>query len=236
MKRFFLFIGCYLLFCYASGQNVPERPAALDVLFERATFEDVQIHLFTTDSYKSIYDGSPFLYEEWIEGEVFLKSGESYRLPMKYVMFNNSFWTKEKDADIKQLNMNERIACVNLNSHKFVVESYLQGKNTKTGFVEQLYRGKSGLFKHYSSVIEKGRESNGYQQAEKNYFTKQETLYYFIDSEIAQVIPRNKKEFFAIFGEKGKDVEKFFKERRLKLRESDMAELFRFYDSIDTEN
>lgn len=180
----------------------------------------------------SQYEGTPFLENEWKDGIITLKSGESYVVPAKYCIYTGEIWLKVNADSVISLNLSNHLLLVQLNQRKFVYGVYEYGEKQKSGLMELLCAGKNKLLKLHTCTIEYGREGDGYQPKRKNKFIKKGMLYYQKGEEEAKVLPRSKKDFFLIFGEKRPEVEKYFKSNKLKMKEDNIVKVFNYYDSL----
>lgn len=231
MKKLFfilLLFGC-VRFVQAQDVNSINTTMTnfrLSMLPEAATFEAMALY----------YDGSPFLENEWLPGEVLMVSGERLEYPMRYFVYADQILLKNEQDSIRSLNFSEQVREVKIGNRIFVYDEYYWGSKIKKGILELLYRGISGnVFLLHTCKIEKGREANGYQEREKDFFRQQHTLYYNLEDEVISVLPRAKKDFFRIFGVYAARVEKFYKENRLKINPEDMPRIFTYYDELKKE-
>ncbi len=195
----------------------------LSMLPEAATFESISLY----------YDGTPFLEEQWLPGQVFMISGQTLAYPMRYFVYSEQILLKNEQDSIRSLNLSEQVREVKIGDRSFVYDEYYWGNKVKTGILELLYRGSScRVFLLHTCKIEKGREANGYQEREKDFFQQQHTLYYSMEGTPALPLPRSKKDFFRIFGKYAGEMEKFCKGNRLKIRQEDMPQIFTCYDEL----
>ena len=227
-KLFFIlfFLGCIAM---VKAQDVNSINSTmnnfrLSMLPEAATFEAIALY----------YDGNPFLESEWLPGKVFMVSGQTLEYPMKYFVYAEQILLKNEQDSIRSLHLSEQVREVRIGNRFFVYDEYFSGGKVKTGILESLYRGSScRVFLLHTCRIEKGREGNGYQEREKDFFQQQHTLYYSMEDAPAMPLPRGKKDFFRIFGEHAGAVERFCKENRLKIRQEDMPRIFTRYDELE---
>ncbi|WP_154670141.1 hypothetical protein [Culturomica massiliensis] len=57
-------------------------------------------------------------------------------------------------------------------------------------------------------------------------------MYYQLDEQEASVLPRSKKEFLSVFGDKANLIGKYFKDNKLKMKPEDLIKVFTYYDEI----
>lgn len=232
MKKMFLIPLLWGCIGAANAQDVNSINSTmnnfrLSILPEAATFEEISRH----------YDGNPFLEEQWLPGRVAMLNGESVEYPMRYFVYTDVILLKNERDSVRSLNFSEQVREVEIGGRVFVYDEYSWGGKTKKGILELLYRGSSGsVFLLHTCKIEKGREANGYQEREKDYFRRQQTLYYGMEGSAAEQLPRARKEFFRIFGNDAAKVEKFCKENKLKVRPEDVARIFAYYDGLKASN
>lgn len=229
MKKI-LFISCLLIHVlFASAQSVSELNTTL-INFRLGMLPETPDYVSLTE----YYDGSPFLEEEWQPGKITFFSGRTYEYPMKYMVYADQIWVKDKQDSVRGLTLSEQIKSIEIGDKTFVYGTYSLGYKQKNGVLEMLYPGIEGrLLLLYTCTIEKGREGNGYQKKEKDRFVLKKEFYYQIGEEMAKPVPRSKKDFFAVFNDRAKDVEKFSKDNKLKIkRQEDLIKIFSFYDDL----
>ncbi|MDR0982178.1 MAG: hypothetical protein LBM07_02895 [Culturomica sp.] len=178
--------------------------------------------------YLDLIDGSPFLNDEWSEGEVIMRNGKKYTYYMKYMIYNDEIWTSNHEDTIKKLNVTDAVASVLLDGHRFILADYEFKHETKTGLMETL--GSAGdfeLLKLYTNEFKKATKAGAYKAAERDKFTTKTFLYYRIDEETANLLPKKKADFIALFGEEQAHVKELMDKNKLKVREADILELLK---------
>ena len=188
---------------------------------------------FHDDSYKTRYEGSPFLFDEWAQGTVYTVGGNQRELTMRYLILENSFLVKNGES-VGKLALNNNVSHIELNGHKFIWTTYIAGKNVTQGILEALYEGENGtaFFKQYSIEARAGRDGSGYQQEEKPRLTRKTKFYYRVSGEAIREIPSKKKDFFSVFGDKSGQVESYFKTEDLSMNEEGYVKAFEYYNSL----
>ena len=183
--------------------------------------------------FAATYDGTPFLEKEWQPGNVTLISGEVKKYAMRYFVYGEQIWLKNDADSTYTLNLSDKIADITIGNRHFIYTDYVTGNKSKTGILEIIYNGTAGkLLNLHTCQLEKGRPANGYQEKEKDKFQHKEVLYYQLDEQEASVLPRSKKEFLSIFGDKAHVIGKYIKDNKLKMKPEDLTKVFAYYDEI----
>lgn len=230
MKKITFVLFCCFLFIIAKGQEFNSTNSMLENfrLSMLPSIRDLE-----SSELSEKYDGSPFLNEEWKEGTVTLNTGKSHKFLIKYLVYGDLILIKNEKDSINKLNLSNQILHIKFNDHTFIYISYPWHNKIKEGLMEVLYDNKSKLLKLYTCRIEKGAETSGYQEKEKDKFLIKEVLYCQISDGKLMLLPRSKKELFQLFGDKNDQVERFFKEQKLKIKnEKDIAKIFTYYDML----
>lgn len=183
--------------------------------------------------FAATYDGTPFLEKEWQPGSVTLISGEIKKYSMRYFVYGEQIWLKNEADSTYTLNLSDKIAGITIGNRHFIYTDYVTGNRSGTGILEVMYNGAGcKLLNLHTCQLEKGRPANGYQEKEKDKFQHKEVLYYQLDEQEASVLPRSKKEFLSVFGDKASLIGKYFKDNKLKMKPEDLIKVFTYYDEI----
>lgn len=231
MKKIIFLCSVLLITAIVKGQNVNDINSSL-VNFKLSILP--QPTDFDTPKLSLLYEGSPFLVNEWQEGSVIMNSGKTYKYLMKYFIYENQIWLKNASDSIRNLNLSKNIQNIQINDRTLIYGIYVLGDKQKEGLLEVTYEGpQSKLLKLHSCRLEKGQETSGYQQKEKDKFLHKEDLYYQIGDQVIMPLPRSKKEFFLVFGRKADAVTKYFKDNKLKMNAEGLSKVFAYYDEIN---
>lgn len=230
MKKIILFFCIFLAGCLLKAQDVnsvnskinnfrlSRLPGAIDV---------------DSPKFAEVYEGSPFLDKEWQPGSVTLLSGTVKKYAMRYFVYGEQIWLKNKADSVYVLALSDTITEITIGNRHFIYTDYVSGSKPATGILEVIYNGNgSKLLKLHTCQLEKGRPASGYQEKEKDKFQHKETFYYQLDQQKTAVLPRSKKEFLSIFREKANVIGKYIKEHKLKMKAEDLSKVFAYYDQI----
>lgn len=183
--------------------------------------------------FTATYDGTPFLEKEWQSGSVTLISGKVKKYTMRYFVYGEQIWLKNEADSTYILNLSDKITGITIGNRHFIYTDYVTGNKSATGILEVIYKGAgSRLLSLHTCQLEKGRPANGYQEKEKDKFQHKDVLYYQLDEQEALALPRSKKEFLSIFGDKANVIAKYVKDNKLKMKPEDLTKIFAYYDEI----
>lgn len=175
--------------------------------------------------------GSPFLYSDWQQGAVTLKSGVSYEVPkLKYdqvkdeLLFLSDGGNEHTFADpVAEFVLNKRV----------FRNGYLAADGTSPAtYYEVLVDGPAQLLKRTSKNV---YEEATYSSATKvKSIMSNEAFYLSANASSAPVkLRKDKKAIVNALSDKKTELEKYIKDERLDLKqEADMAKLVTYYNSL----
>lgn len=173
--------------------------------------------------------GSPYLYDDWVKGEVRLANGVEYKdifLMYDQVIDQLSF-TYKKD---KPQAFVDPVASFIIGDRAFRRDVMSQNKPLAEEFFEVLVDGEVKLLKRTNKkVLEEIALAVATKQ--KNIYTT--TSYYLVVAD-KMVKVNNKKSVTKALGKHQNTVEKYIKEKDLNLKEEqDLVDLMTYYNTLD---
>jgi len=190
------------------------------------SFEDLEKH----------FEGSVLLFDKWTPGTVTMKNGSTEERTMNYYVFDNSLVYLNDDNSTSMLVMTDAISNVKIGNKLFEKGVYTDDKKTiaESGVMEVVLKGDPmSILKRYDMELIPGQDGSGYKESTRPAIKTKEKLYYkAADTNLAHPVPSRKKEFYAIFGDKAKQVEEYAKKNRLKTNDTGIAKMAEYYNSL----
>ena len=181
--------------------------------------------------------GTPFIFEDWVSGEVFLSDKRRvFFNNMNYNCFDNEIAYTESTSN-KTLLMNKYIIdlfVLYAEDTLTFVPVNLPGKDQHV-YAQVLYNRKSNVYKLYKKEFLRADYEGGYS-ADRKYdeFIDKFDLYFMKhDENILYKVKSSKKYILEAFADQSEPVAKFIKTNKLKFKEpEDVIQLLQFYDTL----
>ncbi len=182
-------------------------------------------------------EGSPFLFDMWVNGTVKFTTGESYKnVPLKYNLLTDELYFKNKQGDTLTFvdPVREFILQYDLNSNN-AVKHFRNGfgptgKNTDKSFYEVLVDGTIQLLKKTTATIAESKEYNAtlvHREVAKD------IRYYLVKSGQINPLKREEKSILTLADDKADRLKAYIKANNLNLKnDDDLAKLIVYYNSI----
>lgn len=187
--------------------------------------------------------GSLFLDDNWQTGNILLKNGGVLKqVPLKYNLESNELLVETSSGvksvysdKIKQFSW---ISAIDGQPRHFVnVDNFTSDSELGAGFFEILIEGPYTLASKASLKYYKPNYNAMYDAGNQDgRFSKTEHLYYIVNGKTVHPVPKKKKLFFSIFGDKKGQVESYMKEYKYNNKDKfDLVRIFNYYNSLLSE-
>ena len=174
-------------------------------------------------------EGSPYLAEGFIKGEVVLADSISYYdIPLRYNIYNDRIEFQTKEEQVLEIDIRSQSCSAEFGPHHFISADYIERGKEKFGFLELLEEGHISLYKKYIVTFKEATETKGFQDAQPNRFVRQSDEYLLA---IDQGMPETfrSKALLEILMPLCPDIETYKKSEKLKLRqEEDLIRLISY--------
>jgi hypothetical protein len=179
--------------------------------------------------------GNPYVDKEFTPGEIVFKdSTVAKEIPMRLNFYTDNIEFKQNDS-ILALAHPELIDHINFGYRNFIFSQYKEGAFIKQGFFEVLADGKTKLLLHREAIIKREQlpASNFEGGNYRDYFRNSETYYIKKGDEVAIKMSRSKKSILKTLGDHTAELEKFIKQKHLKLSKTDaLIDIIYYYNSL----
>lgn len=231
--------GLILIICItASAQNisVPEGYEARENLRELGSDGTRMVKSFD-NRYQGV-KGSPYVFEEFRQGEVFLKTKNKVAIQeLNYNCFENELVYMDPSTKVTRLLNKFQVDLFTIHNGEEVLNfvPLILEESTEPIFAEVLYNQGSIVYKVYGKDWLKANYQDVYS-ADRRYdeFVDKYDLYFLKKGD--QVLYRarkSKKHLIAAFAGHEKEISSFIKSNKLDLKEDEsLVSLLRYYDSL----
>lgn len=179
------------------------------------------------------FEGSPFLSEEFVTGQVFTSGKKFTNVPIRYNIFNDQMEFRQNELTYA-LYPESRISKVILGSETYVVEQYeIKGKMTY-GYLTRIDSGQLTVLSKKVVRFTDAQEAKALESSNKPAkFTRAADVYYYKigNGEVTKV--GSLKNLIESLPDKQNEVAVYAKKERLSVKaEEDLKKLATYYNSL----
>ncbi|WP_167619779.1 hypothetical protein [Maribellus sediminis] len=177
-------------------------------------------------------EGSPFVYKDFVEGELKLNTGKTYKGPLRYDIYADEIEFVTSDKVIYTVKNPEAIQLAILGETKFNYFPPGEFKGVK-GYYEVLVIGDYSLYEKYQIALKDPQAARPYVEAKPAKFLRQDSKFFIMDPDANFTEIGNKKDLLSNDLDKDK-LEAFVKKNKIKI--SDREDLKRFVQFLNDSN
>jgi len=193
----------------------------------------IKTNIEQNDKYLSNVKGSPYLVDEFKNGDIVTTSNTKYiGIPLRYNAYNNEFEDPNKNA----YNLEKStIKNLQIGDTQFIYKAYVINKNIAgRSYFEVLLSGKADLLKQYHVRFEPEKAPAAYADPIPARFSPEKADYYILFGDEAAQRIDNTKELLSCIPDKKEEIEKFIKSNKLRMsNEKDVIKIIEFYNSSE---
>lgn len=180
-----------------------------------ATYHDVQ--------------GSPFLYKDFISGQLKLNTGTTYKGSLRYDKYADQIEFRTSDGEVYAVKNPETIQLAILGDSKLNYFEPGEFKGVK-GYYEVLVIGNYSLYEKYQVILKDPEAARPYVEAKPAKFLDQDSKYFIMDPDgnFTEIV---KKKDLLLKGLNQKNLEAFIKENKIK--PSKKEDLIKFVEFLN---
>ncbi len=175
--------------------------------------------------------GSPFLFNNFREGVVILKTDTAFKVPLRYDIYSDIFEYKI-DEKVFGVGNKKNIKEIILENMKFV---YYENKgNVSFNGYYQLYKdGKCILLSKRKVLFKEKKKGDGIRPDEPAKFVSQKEQFYIINKEAYPQLIRNKKDLIKCFSDRTDSIKQFLKKYKVSLGKSEyLLSIIDYYEEL----
>lgn len=216
MRALFIFTCLFGLMHFTHSQSFLIED--LNSLHDLYTFEKTRKDFIDPDQYTR-FKGSPFLSEDFVEGEVVINDTINFeKVPMRYNIFTGFIEYLDAREKILAVNMRGREFTFNFGNHYFKLKNYKKRKSNERGLLELVVDGKIKLYREYNVEFKGKVNPIGYKDAQPNRFIRKDDVYLLsIDNNTPEAF-FTKKELIRKLEAEKLDINEYLNHNKLKVR------------------
>ena len=177
-------------------------------------------------------DGTPFLFPDFHEAVFSMKSGESYKIEMRYDEYADQMHIRLK-GNIYGISHPEQVASIKIDTLDFIYSLAVRNGGKASGVYFLLKTdGKCKLLVKKRVLLKPAEPEKPYQPAEPAKFMPAYDTYYLKVNDENAVLVRNKRQVLSVFGDKKEEVSKFISSNKLGTKLSDLEKIVKYYNSL----
>ena len=221
----------------AQNVSVPEDYEAKENLRELGSTDGTG-NVRTFDNRYEGVKGTPYIFEEWYPGEIFLSSRQKVAIgQMNYNCFENEIVYKEPGSDVVRVMNRYKVDLfqVNQGGEKLNFVPLKLKENEEAIFVQVLYDQASRVYKFYQKEFLKANYEGGYSADRKydEFVDKYDLLLMKEGESTIYKLKNSKKYVISLFPEKEKEISSYIKQNNLDLKDAEsIVKLMAYYDSL----
>jgi hypothetical protein len=241
MKNLKVFINSLIIFIVSSFQFMNGQESRL-IITERPDLELLyRLRLNRTMSgiekvnYSSI-DGDPFLYKDFVPGNLTLKTGETLPLYLRYDIYTDEMQFKQKDEIYALINI-ESVYLLMMDTLRFIYTGYVKSPGDISSIENSWFLlkedGKCKLLIKKNLRLQGAEDPKPYQAAKPAKFIHVSDSFYMQPEGQNAVRVNNKKDILNILSDKSSEVSKFIDSSKLGAKNvNDLVKIIAYYNSL----
>jgi hypothetical protein len=238
MKTVFICLGISIsAVTMSQNTSVPEDYEAKENLRELGSTDGTG-NVRTFDNRYEGVKGTPYIFEEWNSGEVYLNSKQKVAInKLNYNCFDNEI--AYKDPDTKEIRLMNRykvdVFKINQAGESLTFIPVKLKEDEEAVFIQLLYDEASRVYKVYRKEFLKANYEGGYSADRKydEFVDKYDLLIMKEGEKTLYKIKKSKKYVVSLFPDKEKEISSFIKESKLDLKVDDsIVKLMSYYDTL----
>lgn len=155
-----------------------------------------------------IYDGSPYLEDEFHTGQIIMDDGIEYKdLQLRYNMFYDQVEFRNEEK-VLSIDKGPQFSTFLIGDRVFSYKKFIIKDEIEEGYLEKLADGKYSLFLRHYIVLREGTDAGAYQEARKPTFIPQKPVFMIGSGENVIMPIRKLKDLYKLFPETEEAVNK----------------------------
>ena len=232
MKRtytFILLVSLVLLALQSPAQVViPELDEWMSNVELKQSLEDA----INPDVYTQV-DGSPYLSDDFVKGEVMLKNGDKYRGILRYDMYANEVQFKVREM-IYVIAFPEDVEYLTIGDVRLVYAGCVIDRKPEHSYFEQLADGPCELLVRKQVILKDPVPAKPYVEAKPARFEPRKDVYYLKKGDEPVLKIGKKSEVIDFLEEGDYNIAGYIKKEKINLNQKeDLLQLVEYYNKIE---
>lgn len=185
-------------------------------------------------AYNSSIEGSPYLNDEFTNGQLFFEGKLYKNLLLRYNIYEGHFEFKKDDEILYLDPFLSQVDTVWIGSEKYIFSAYKKANDIKKSYMHLIYNGSCQLLTLKEVTLLQAEQTSGYEDPKPARFHQGPDDFYIKTPGNIAAEFKNKKSIDDIFGEKSDKLNTYAKKNKLKLKNmEDIIQLCQYYDGLD---
>lgn len=178
-------------------------------------------------------EGTPYLNEQFVEGEIIFGEANRTKVPVRYNIFQD-LMEYQQNGKALALDPSKKIKEVKMGNEVFIVDKYNMDGKSKFGFLSLLDSGKMTLLSKKIVKYQEPLKNRGLDGGDlpAKFSRSSDTFFYRIgDGELKEI--GNLKELIAGLPDKQEEIKQFAKKEKISpKKQEELRKLVRYYNSL----
>lgn len=176
--------------------------------------------------------GSPYLFDEFIDGDIIIENYRFAGIPLRYNIYNDDIEYKNGET-ILAISSGLNIRRIFIFDMIFVYDAYELKNVQKFGYFQLLNDGPLKVLKKFNVSYQMPQAAQAYTSAIPPKFVRLSSKLYVKIGNTPARLYSNKKNLLAAFGDKKSAMAKYIKAERLNVKnEIDLVKLIKYYNTL----
>lgn len=239
MKTLFFSIGIVMVaICGAQNISEPDGYVATENVRELGTSTRGIGNVKTFDNRYEGVKGTPFVFEDWFKGEVFLSDKQKIEVKaLNYNCVDNEIVYRDPATKVIRILNRKEVDMFSIESPtgKMSFSRVGMKEGVDPVFAQLLYNQKSMVYKLYQKDFVRANYEGGYSADRKydEFVDKFDIYFQKSNDDTLFKVKKSKKYIISCFPEKESEISDYFKKSKPDLKsEAALVELLRYYDSL----
>ena len=189
--------------------------------------------IYTSDNIPGI-DGSPYLWEGWIIGNVTFRNGKTIRgLSLRYNT-NKDEMQYQADNKIFIIGTPDSLTSINIGERTFVYNAFDDNGKYNRGYFEVISKGKAYILLRHKVLLKKSNYNAALDVGEKNDHLEHKEAYCIKkDDSIIVLIDKKGKNLLQLLSDKSDEVSDFVKKNHMSYtNKNELCRIADYYTSL----
>jgi hypothetical protein len=231
--RFSVVLSCLLILTFYSAHSqypVHGSDVLLDKLRLNKSISGIDNVLYSDIA------GDPYIFKGFYQGELFLKSGETYRVHLRYDIYGNQIHMREKEQ-IYGIIHPEKISKIIIDTLQLIYSDYINSRGHKSSGNGSYFilktDGKCRLLIKKNIRIQDAEPPKLYQAAKPAKFIPTGDTYYLKQGEKSAIRINSKRDIMNALADKKDEIIRFINSQRPGLKnQGDLERLVSYYNGL----
>lgn len=162
-------------------------------------------------------EGSPYLNDEFIEGNVYTTSKTRFvDVPLRYNIYNDQVEFRNADDQVLAIATPEIIELVEFGEFRMEYIPFLNGKKILNGYFLVLEKGEASLYVKSNVILEQAKQAVAYQDAQPASFIRRSDEFYIKIGKEAAKPASKKKDLQEIFTDMDSSISAYLKNNKVR--------------------